>query len=151
MKVAVRKYVYLIVGSLALCSLTQCRPLFPSVSEKSKQEMERPITRRDMPEEAIQLLEPFLENVRQVRFHQESDGEQMSYEAKFVWQQKTLSIEFFNNGKLMDIEQLIPFQEVEKSARKEIKSFFKHNFHRHRITKTRDNFQLKKRVTKQKK
>jgi hypothetical protein len=145
MKVVVWKYVYFIVGSLTLCSLTQCRPLFSSVSEKPKQEMERPISKRDMPERAIQLLEPFLENTRQVKFYQESDGEQTSYEAKFLWQQKTLSIEFFNNGKLMDIEQLITFEEVEASAIKEIASYFKNNFSRHKITKTQRQFTAEKR------
>lgn len=135
MKITILKCCTFLLGSLTLCSLS-----FSSVAQEPKQEKEKAIKKSQMPEEAIKLLQPVFEDARRVRFYQEFDGEQTSYEAKLNWRHKKLSIEFFSNGKLMDIEQLIDVREVEETTREEINTYFTNTFGQYKITRIQRQF-----------
>lgn len=107
--------------------------VLPITAQDKKVEIEKTIEQSEMPEEAVELLKPLLEDVRKVKLYYETDGKMESYEAKFIWKSKPLSIEFYKDGKLMDIEHLIKFKEIDKKPLRNIKDYFNDNFTRHKI------------------
>jgi hypothetical protein len=46
-------------------------------------------------------------NFKRVKFYKESDGDKISFEAKFKYKKQHFSVEFFASGVLEDIEILI--------------------------------------------
>ena len=111
-----------------------------TMAQEKKVEVEKRIPQNKMPDESIKLIEPFLEDAKMIRFYLESGGGEISYEAKFSWKGKKLSIEFFENGSLMDIEQLIQLQEIKTGVREEITEFLSENYAKYRITRIQRQF-----------
>ncbi len=81
-----------------------------ALAQAVKNEMETSIQPHQMPEKAMLLLQPVLKDALRVRHYQETDGEQITYESKLQWKGDFYSIEFKQDGSLLDIEKLVKFR-----------------------------------------
>jgi hypothetical protein len=105
-------------------------------SQNVKEEVEISIRQHQMPEKAISLLQPLLEEASKVRFYRETDGEQITYEGKLRWKGKFYSIEFSQDGRLQDIEQLVKFRHLPGEIRKQVEAQMDKEFGHYRIRRT---------------
>ena len=116
--------------------------LLPSagLAQDFKNEVETAIARQEMPEGALTLLSDWLKDARKERFYQESDGEARSFEAK-LWRKGTVySVEFYEDGSLMDVEVLTRYQQLPKTLRSTINASLKERYGRYKIKKTQKQY-----------
>ncbi|MDF9798288.1 hypothetical protein OKW21_003551 [Catalinimonas alkaloidigena] len=102
-------------------------------AQKVKQEYEKSIKEEEVPAEILDLIRPMLEESRRIRYYEEYDGEKTGYEIEMLWRDRQLSVEFYADGRLMDIEELIDFEAMEEEAREEIAEYFEEDFEKHKI------------------
>ena len=100
-----------------------------------KREVEDSIDRSDMPANALLTLDEFWPENDNIRYYFETDGDSESYEAKLEWQGKQYSIEFTENGNIIDVEQLLEITEISESAAEAINNYLDQHFNRYRITR----------------
>jgi hypothetical protein len=113
-----------------------------SYTQDLKEEVENSINRQEMPAFALEALEEFLEDqtVTDIEYYRETDGETTTFEAKLNWQDYLYSIEFTDEGHLLDIEQLIEFIEIPEEVQQRIKATIEEQFSRSRITRVQRQF-----------
>ena len=113
--------------------------LFHQVSSAQdlKEEVESSISREEMPASALDALEEFLDEqiVTDADYYRETDGETTTFEAKLNWQGYQYSIEFTDEGSLLDIEQLIEFTEISESIQDRITAIMEDQYTRYRMTR----------------
>ncbi len=114
------------------CLITLCK-YTSSFAQGVKQEKETSIARSAMPQQAILLLKELLADARKVNYYYETDGNQVSYECKLQWYGNTYSIEFFEDGSLMDIEKLINIGALPEKVRNTIQSYLAEHFQKTKI------------------
>jgi len=100
------------------------------VSQAVKNEIEDSIKRGEMPEAAIETLDEFWSNLTDIRYYFQTDGESESYEAKLEWQGNSYSIEFDETGRVLNVEQLINWNQVSSEASKSIDEYLQKEFRR---------------------
>lgn len=104
-------------------------------TQNIKVEIEREINRDAVPEEIIEKAEDILKDSGKITYYQEENEEKITYELKTEWRGRKLSIEFYSNGQLMDIEELIDLNDIDENPRKEIERYFDKNLDKHKITR----------------
>ncbi|MEX2477257.1 MAG: hypothetical protein WD357_02400 [Gracilimonas sp.] len=104
-------------------------------AQDTKQEVETSIHKNDMPAEALSILNEFWNKEKKADFYREFDGQSVSYEAKFKLNNYLHSIEFDENGTLLDIELLINFDEIPENTGKAIKAYLNDQYTKFRITR----------------
>lgn len=122
---------------LSILFLTQL-----SFAQDLKEEVENSINKDEMPASALDALEDFLEDqiVTDVDYFRETDGETTTFEAKLNWQGHQYSIEFTDEGSLLDIEQLIEFSEISEKIQDRITETMEEQFSRFRMTRVQRQF-----------
>lgn len=107
-----------------------------------KEEVENSINREEMPASALDALEDFLEDqsVTDLEFFRETDGETTTFEAKLNWRDYQYSVEFTDEGSLLDIEQLIEFSEIPEEVQGHIAGKMEEQFSRFRMTRIQRQF-----------
>ncbi len=131
-----------------LISMKHCRllvftallPVLTAQAQDVKNEVETSISREAMPEKALTLLEPVLSEARKVRFYRETNGEQVSYESKLKWKGHQYSIEFKEDGSLLDAEKLVRYGSLPKEVREAVNGRLEKEFGRHRVRRTQVQF-----------
>ena len=104
-------------------------------SDSEKSEVEVGIRRSEMPESAVTLLSDWLAEARRIRYYRETDGDQVSYEIKLKRKGKAYSVEFYEDGSLMDIEQLIRFRDLPHDVQKSLNRYLSQTYDHYRITR----------------
>jgi hypothetical protein len=123
-----------LLGWLVYCGL------IPAQAQDVKNEVETSIARGEMPEKALSLLEPVLSEARKVRFYRETNGDQVSYESKVKWKGHQYSIEFNEDGSLLDAEKLVRYGSLPKEVREAVNRRLEKEFGRHRVRRTQVQF-----------
>jgi len=77
-----------------------------------KNENEKSINREDMPTSSLTMINRFWNKEKKVDFYRQKNGEMISYEAKLEWNDYQYSIEFDSEGSLVNVEQLIDFNDI---------------------------------------
>jgi len=77
-----------------------------------KNENEESINREDMPTSSLTMINRFWNKEKKVDFYRQKNGEMISYEAKLEWNDYQYSIEFDSEGSLVNVEQLIDFNDI---------------------------------------
>lgn len=113
---------------------------FTCFSQEVKNEVEESVRQEMMPEKALELLSDLLKDARKARFYRETDGERISYECKMVWKGDVYSIEFYENGSLMDIEKRVSYHSVSQEVRDNIEKYLAQQYKRFRIRKVQKQF-----------
>ncbi|HET8866235.1 MAG TPA: hypothetical protein VFM80_11105 [Gracilimonas sp.] len=104
-------------------------------AQEKKQEVETSINKSEIPAEALSILNQFWNDEKKADFYREFDGQSVSYEAKFKLDNYLHSIEFDENGTLLDIELLINFDEISENTGNAIKSYLNDQYTKFRITR----------------
>lgn len=119
--------------NLTLLSFFVCGSIL--VWSQSKQEREFKIDVEAFPNAAKELLEPFVYDVKRVKYYKEFDGKKLSYEAKFKKDKLRYSVEFDKDGKLEDVEFIIKKVDIPKSSLGLIAEYLEKNHLKYRIKK----------------
>ncbi|HEA28803.1 MAG TPA: hypothetical protein ENH91_02205 [Leeuwenhoekiella sp.] len=109
-------------------------------SQSVKNEVEKRITKEEMPAEALRRLEQMPIKLEKARLYLEQDNEHRSVEAKVAHKGKKYSIEFEKTGNLHDIEVVITLDEIPKYIAKTIKNYLKNTYERYKIEKIQQQF-----------
>ncbi len=112
---------------------------YTGIAQAVKDEVETAITAPDMPEKAMKLL-ALLEDAGKARFYHERDGQKTSYECKLKWQGHTYSVEFYEDGSLMDIEKLMKYRALPRQVRHSIKAYLHEGHQRAKVKKVQQQF-----------
>lgn len=100
------------------------------LAQAVKNEVEDSIKREKMPGNALKTLDEFWQGLNDIRYYFQTDGDSESYEAKLEWQGSSYSIEFDDAGKVLDVEQLIEWDQVSSSASEGIDEYLQKEFRR---------------------
>src|SRR5690606_16165251 len=100
-----------IVSDMTRYNILRCLLLLSlSLPAQIKQEQEIRIDREMFPDRSLELLEGHLQGVRKLRFYQEIENGEMSYEAKFKKGRLHDSVEVLENGELEHVEPSVKKQ-----------------------------------------
>jgi len=110
--------------------------------EAGKIEFERRVSKDQFPAQIIQELSTFLDDARRVRFFQEFDGTQYSWEVKMVYNRKIFSIEYSADMSLLDIEVLENWRWVSTAIKEPLAYYFDKHYERYRIRRVQLQFLL---------
>ncbi len=100
-----------------------------------KSEFERPIQKDAFPDKALEILSDALPDVTDFKYFQESDGRNLTYEAKLTIYGKDLSIEFDASSSLQDVEVLTDFESLTSTTNNAIKDYIESIYQSYRVTR----------------
>jgi len=103
-------------------------------AQNLKREYEKSVKPEALPDKVLEMAAPFIKDAEQVDYYEELNGKELFYEIKMEWKGKPLSVEFYENGQLMDIEQLITMDEVHEDARQPIQEYLE-SYDKYKITR----------------
>ena len=103
-------------------------------------ELERRIAVDDFPKQALQELQPYLEDARAVKYYQESDGTRSSYEVKLKRGKLRYSIEFNPQAQLEDVEIGIKEIDIPSASLAAIKNDLNKRLPKNRIRKIQQQY-----------
>lgn len=104
-------------------------------AQADKQEVEKSIKKDEMPSEALRLIEKYFEEYEDIDFFEETDGQIATFEAKLEWKGYRYSIEFSEEGILLDIEQLIDISEIDDQLKTAIIKEIEDQYTKYEITR----------------
>ena len=78
-----------------------------------------------MPSGTLELLRQSMPDLKKVRYYEETDGDNLSYEAKFQFQKRFFSVEFSKEGLLEDVEVKISYKNLPSPLRNQIEHYLK--------------------------
>jgi hypothetical protein len=104
-------------------------------SQSEKNEIERSIDRNDMPDKILALIDEFWPDLRGIKYFEQTDGKETTYEVKLEWQGDQYSIEFSTEGAVQDVEKLIEFGDIPEPARGSITRDLDEQFNKFRLTR----------------
>lgn len=98
---------------------------------QTKNEKEVSAERNVFPKQAIELLNHLPKEIKRLKYYKETDGNKVSFEAKFKYQKRKFSIEFDKLGNLEDIEITLRKRDIPEN----IESYFESNYIKHHFFK----------------
>ncbi len=110
------------------------------LSAQHKYEREFRIKKSQMPTEALQLLERYLEDAKRLKYYKEIDTSKTTYEAKFKKDKLWYGIEFDATGSLEDIKITIAPLDIPSDVLANISTYFKKSFDKHRVKKIQQQY-----------
>lgn len=105
-----------------------------------KLEVEQSIRRQDTPSQLLEILSPFLEQAKRVRYFMQTGIDQVTWEVKMSYNGRQFSIEFFEDFQLKDVEELIRWRRLEGRVREPINKYYSDNYSRFRIKRFQKQF-----------
>jgi len=102
--------------------------------QELKEEKETRISESDVPKNALHIIESFEVN-RKKKWYLQTNFEHLSYEVKFKHDGHFFSLEFNNNGNILDVEKLVKWDELPEKQRKKIEQSLSERFEHHKIIK----------------
>lgn len=123
----------LLFYSLLFCAITLAQ---------SKIEVEKRIDRSQFPKAALDWLSSHPEVPKEVRYYLEQDGEITSYEVKFKVANENYSIEFDEQGQLLDIEVLTRFKKLDKERMTQVKDHLDSQYKKWRLERVQRQYTL---------
>lgn len=109
-------------------------------AQSEKNEVERSVNRNDMPDKVLSLIDEFWPNLRGIKYYEQTDGDDTTFEVKLEWQGDQYSIEFSTEGAIMDVEKLISFQDIPEPTRDAINRDLESQFNKYRLMRIQIQF-----------
>lgn len=109
-------------------------------SQSEKNEIERSVNRNDMPDKILALIDEFWPDLRGIKYYEQTDGEETTFEVKLEWQGDQYSIEFSTEGAVQDVEKLIEFGDIPEPTRNAITRDLEGQFNKFRLTRIQIQF-----------
>lgn len=120
--------------------------LFSSFSFGQKLEIEKRIRKEDFPITALQYLEENYGLEGKIKWYLESTGNEKSFEAKFMRDHQKYSVEFYEDGRLMDVEIELPYEDIPEASRTRMEKQWEEDFEKskvQRVQKQKSNLGLR--------
>jgi hypothetical protein len=124
--------------------------LLPSISiaqVEVKREMEKSIPVKEFPSKCLHRIKPFFIKSKKIRYYKEQNGERLTYEIKLKKEGKQYSIEFHQDCKLIDIEELVKLKELDKKIQNQIIDFFKKHYKKYKMYRIQKQYSPRKEDT----
>lgn len=102
---------------------------------QEKNEIEKRVKKREVPEDAKEWLKDAYEKGRKTKWYYQTDGEEKVYEAKLKHKKHLHSIEFDLEGEVQNVEIKIEENEIEPVAYKSIFDYLDSTFTKYSIKK----------------
>lgn len=109
-------------------------------AQAKKREFEKSAKASELPDSLIILVNEVFPAAKNKRYYLESDGAQESYEIKLRDGGRKFSIEFYADGQLMDVEELVSFEELPEDLNEKIEDYFEEQFEKFVLTKVQKQF-----------
>lgn len=123
-----------VLTSLILISISVAQ------AQQLKIENEKEVKAEELPDAIKSEMSILLPQAKRVKYYEEKDGSNTFYEVKMKFNQKLLSIKFYESGELFDIEETVSFTELDLLIQEHINNYFKKNFKNHHIKKVQLNY-----------
>lgn len=107
---------------------------FDGSGQEFKNEKEVGISKKNVPDEALEITNEF-DVKRKQKWYRQTNFDTTSYEVKFKWNSHFYSVEFDTTGQTLDIEQLVKWEEIEQKHRKQLKKIFENRFDKYKLIK----------------
>lgn len=102
---------------------------------QEKNEIERRIKKKEVPETAKKWLKGAYENKRKTKWYYQTDGKKHVYEAKLKYKKHLHSVEFDTLGTVQNIEILIQENELDKDIKEAVHKYLNTNYNKFSISK----------------
>lgn len=114
-----------------------CAFSFTSYAQEigEKYEREEKIKQEEFPKTALELIEPILKKGKRTRYFKDYDKDSYFFEIKTIYKDEKLSIKFYKDGSLLDIEILKEFEELPEEIKKHIREYFLSNYKKHQLNR----------------
>lgn len=107
----------------------------PLLSAQVKVEREYRIHWREVPADSRDWMRDAFEGIKKIRWYRDEQEDAFSYEAKLKWKGREYSVEFDADGRILDIEYKIDFEDIPVSARRNLEEYFNNEFRNFRLMK----------------
>ena len=89
-----------------------------------KNELEAQVTLKEFPSTAQKVIAQLPDRCKRLKFFKETDGNKLSYEAKFKFKKKFYSLEFSKEGQIEDVEITMKPKLMTPEIKNNIKKYF---------------------------
>jgi hypothetical protein len=100
-----------------------------------KYEREEKINQRDFPAPALELIEPILKNGKRTRYFKDFKKDTYFYEVKTIYKDEKISIKFYKDGRLLDIEILKDLKELPQDLQQQFRNYFQSNYKKYELNR----------------
>ena len=100
-----------------------------------KYEKEEKIKQSEFPESAIELIDPILKKGKRTRYFKDHEKDNYFFEVKTIYKEEKISIKFYKDGSLLDIEILKELNELPKDIQEKILQYFQSNYKKHQLVR----------------
>lgn len=108
-----------------------------------KFEVEKSVDVSEFPVQSVDLLQPVLNQSNRTRYYLEVSSSDTTYELKTRYCNSWHSVEFDQEGNLLDVEQDVKFASIETDTREKINEWLTKTFERHKIKKVQIQYTVK--------
>ncbi len=123
------KYSILLLVLFALVSTSYAQEI------GEKYEREEKIKQEEFPKPALILIKPILKKGKRTRYFKDHEAETYFFEVKTVYKDEKISIKFYKDGSLLDIEILKELNELPKEIQEQIQQYFQTNYKKHNLNR----------------
>ncbi|WKV12750.1 hypothetical protein [Marivirga harenae] len=123
------KYMVIVVALLAYASAVSAQEI------GEKHENEEQIKQEEFPKLALELIKPILEKGKRTRFFKEYEKDTYFFEVKTIYKKEKISIKFYKDGNLLDIEILKDFKDLPEEIQTGIKQYFQSNYKNYKFNR----------------
>lgn len=102
--------------------------------QEFKKEQETRISESEVPKNALHIIEDFEVN-RKKKWYKQDNFDHTSYEVKFKYDGHFYSLEFNNDGKILDVEKLVKWDELQEKQQEKIEQSLSKQYDYHKIIK----------------
>ncbi|RUA34216.1 MAG: hypothetical protein DSY77_06265 [Bacteroidetes bacterium] len=100
-----------------------------------KYEREEKIKQKDFPKPALELIDPILKKGKRTRFFKDYEKETYFFEVKTLYKDEKISIKFFKDGSLLDIEILKELKELPEEIQEKLSQYFQSNYKKYKLNR----------------
>ncbi|WMN11913.1 hypothetical protein QYS49_31755 [Marivirga salinae] len=100
-----------------------------------KYEREEKIKQEEFPKPALKLIKPILKKGKRTRYFKDHEAETYFFEVKTIYKDEKISIKFYKDGSLLDIEILKEFNELPEEIQEQIQQYFQTNYKKHNLNR----------------
>lgn len=123
------KYLLIILALISLPNISY------SQETDVKYEKEEKINQEEFPKSALELIDTILKKGKRTRYFKDHEEDNYFFEVKTIYKDEKISIKFYKDGSLLDIEILKEFNELSKDIQGKIQQYFQSNYKKHQLVR----------------
>lgn len=100
-----------------------------------KYEKEEKIKQEEFPKSALELIDTILKKGKRTRYFKDHEEDNYFFEVKTIYRDEKISIKFYKDGSLLDIEILKEFNKLSKDIQEKIQQYFQSKYKKHQLVR----------------